>query len=234
MGKPVSNTKEFIDRATLFHNGKYDYSHVEYVTQNIPVRVICSIHGEFLHKPKQHLKYGCNKCAQLIRVKPRRQTQENIIGRAIKIHGDKYDYSKLEYIKSHQKVEIICSKHGSFFQTPHGHLMGAGCSHCVRKISKSETLWLDSLGISKELRYYKVCTKNAFYYADGFDPITNTVYEFNGDYYHGNPVKFNSNKFNTKTKCTFGELYVRTLKKEEDLKSAGFKVISIWEKDFLG
>lgn len=67
---------------------------------------------------------------------------------------------------------------------------------------------------------------------DGFSQETKTIYEFNGDYFHGNPDKFDPKDVNTKVNKTFGELYQRTIEKEYILKQAGYNVISIWESDF--
>ena len=59
---------------------------------------------------------------------------ENFIETARKIHGDKYDYSKVEYINNSTKVCIICPEHGEFWQTPNKHLSGCGCPKCAGKI----------------------------------------------------------------------------------------------------
>ena len=56
-------------------------------------------------------------------------TTEEFIKRAREVHGDKYDYSKVEYVGSTTEITIICSKHGEFQQKPHIHLQGKGtCS----------------------------------------------------------------------------------------------------------
>jgi hypothetical protein len=47
------------------------------------------------------------------------------------VHGDRYDYSKVNYIDNITKVIIICTIHGEFEQTPHGHKRGNGCKHCT-------------------------------------------------------------------------------------------------------
>ena len=60
----------------------------------------------------------------------RRLTQEEFINRAIAIHGNKYDYSKVVYVNSTTDVCIICPIHGEFWQTPSGHLQGRGCKDC--------------------------------------------------------------------------------------------------------
>ena len=58
---------------------------------------------------------------------PRKLTQEEFIKRAREVHGDKYDYSKVEYINANSKVCIICPEHGEFWQKPANHLLGCGC-----------------------------------------------------------------------------------------------------------
>ena len=55
------------------------------------------------------------------------------IEKAKKIHGDKYDYSKVEYKNTRTKVRIICPVHGEFWQTPSSHLSGRGCPNCGGK-----------------------------------------------------------------------------------------------------
>ena len=59
-----------------------------------------------------------------------RKTTDQFIAEAQKVHGDKYDYSKTEYVLWSEKVCIICPKHGVFFQTPNSHLNGNGCPLC--------------------------------------------------------------------------------------------------------
>src|SRR6188768_3756671 len=53
------------------------------------------------------------------------------IDKSIKTHGNKFDYSKVEYIGSHTKVCIICPEHGEFYQSPTNHLSGYGCLKCA-------------------------------------------------------------------------------------------------------
>jgi hypothetical protein len=58
------------------------------------------------------------------------KTKEDFIREAKEVHGDKYDYSKVEYINSKTKVCIICPEHGEFWQIPYDHLKGCGCQKC--------------------------------------------------------------------------------------------------------
>ena len=63
---------------------------------------------------------------------PERLTTSQFIARAKAIHGDKYDYSLVEYVRNNTKVKIICKVHGVFEQTPLNHLMGKGCAKCYQ------------------------------------------------------------------------------------------------------
>ena len=54
------------------------------------------------------------------------------------VHGDRYDYSGVEYKTTREKVEILCKEHGSFFQRPNDHLQGVGCPKC-QYTSKQKT-----------------------------------------------------------------------------------------------
>ena len=131
-GRKQLTTEEFIRRAKEVHGDKYDYSKVEYVNKSTKVKIICPIHGEFEQIPDSHLHgHGCHKC-----VNCKQLTTEEFIHRAKEVHGDKYDYSKVEYINSHTKVKIICPIHGEFEQEPNSHLEGKGCPNCYHKTKK--------------------------------------------------------------------------------------------------
>ena len=133
-----SNKEEFIRRAKLVHGDKYDYSKVNYVNNRTKVIIICPEHGEFEQVPDSHLR-GCGcpicrwkKAKESIR-RAQGMTTDEFIERAKKVHGDKYDYSKVKYENTETKVCIICPKHGEFWQTPHHHLNGIGCPYCGAK-----------------------------------------------------------------------------------------------------
>ena len=125
------NTKEFIDKSIEIHGNKYDYSNTEYVNSNTKVCIICPIHGEFWQTPAAHLQgQGCPKCKGETISLSKRKLEKQFIEEAKKIHGDKYDYSKVNYINSHTEVCIICPKHGEFWQKPSKHLSNHGCPSC--------------------------------------------------------------------------------------------------------
>ena len=76
---------------------------------------------------------GCKTCAiEKKSIKQRSNTYE-FIEKSKKIHGETYDYSKVEYETTKENVTIICKKHGNFLQTPPSHLSGYGCPFCKNK-----------------------------------------------------------------------------------------------------
>ena len=134
-GGVLQTTEEFIKKAKEIHGDKYDYSKVNYINSYTEVTIICSEHGEFKQKPRAHLKgYGCPKCGLEARVNKSRLTTEGFIKRAREIHGDRYDYSKVNYINAFTKVIIICPEHGEFEQKSNDHLNGSGCPSCSKNL----------------------------------------------------------------------------------------------------
>jgi hypothetical protein len=73
---------------------------------------------------------------------------------------------------------------------------------------------------------------NSRYKADGYSGIINTVFEFHGDFWHGNPKIYDKNKVNPRNGLTFGELYNRTILKSNFIKDKGYNLIEIWEYDW--
>ena len=128
------NSYEFIEKAKAIHGDKYDYSLVEYNKMFEKIQIICQKHGVFKQTPNAHInqKSGCQKCVG------QNKTTEEFIKEAKQIHGDKYDYSLVEYNNSKIKIKIICSKHGVFKQAPNRHILGDGCPIC--RESKGEKM----------------------------------------------------------------------------------------------
>lgn len=287
-GNKNYTTNEFIEKATKIHGGKYDYSNVNYINSLIDVIIICKIHGDFKQKPKNHLQgCGCFICGgkqkidyNCFLIKARKihgnkykyldyvnyQTKVKIIcsehgefmqypilhlnkkgcptcggtkksntlefiKKSQKIYGEKYDYSNVNYIRNKIKVKIKCKKcNNIFLQRPNDHLSGYECPICFSAVSEPEKMFLNYLNIpdKKENRQVKILK----HCVDGFDPITNIIYEFLGDYWHGNPKIYDKNNMNKKNNTYFGELYNKTVQKFKNLFLAGYKILYIWEQDW--
>jgi len=87
---------------------------------------------------------------------PKKLTTEIFIKKAKLIHGDRYDYSLVNFVNHRTKVRIICKEHGEFSQIPNSHLYGANCPDCsgVKKytnetfIKKSKNIHNDKYNYS--------------------------------------------------------------------------------------
>jgi hypothetical protein len=124
------NTEIFISDSLEIHSGFYSYSKVNYINSKSKVIITCPIHGDFEQRAMNHLRgNGCAKCAR----ESSKLGGNKFIKRAIELHGDKYDYSKVEYTYCRTNVIIICKEHGEFSQTPDKHLQGRGCPKCILK-----------------------------------------------------------------------------------------------------
>jgi hypothetical protein len=138
--KLSKTTDNFISEAKLIHGDKYDYSLVKYRTSKNKVKIICPEHGVFEQKPSNHStqKQGCPKCANIIVANLSRSNKDEFISKSRLIHGDKYNYDKVEYYNSNKQVIITCLKHGDFKQVPATHLSGCGCPICRESNGESK------------------------------------------------------------------------------------------------
>ena len=129
-GKKPMKLEKYIERVNIKHNNKYDYSKVEYKNAGTKIIIICPIHGEFKQRAMSHLLYGCNKCAIDENAIKRANKPAIFINKANKLYGDKYDYSKIDYINSYTNILIVCPDHGEYHQRPDNHMKGYGCGKC--------------------------------------------------------------------------------------------------------
>ena len=111
--------EQFIAKSKVVHGNKYDYSKVEYVNNYTKVCIVCPVHGEFWQIPNNHLHgKGCIKCRFEDTGNSCRYNTEDFIKSAKRVHGDKYDYSLVEYTNAQSLIDIVCRKHGVFKQKP--------------------------------------------------------------------------------------------------------------------
>lgn len=127
-------TEEFVKKVNKVHNNKYAYLSTVFNGTAKKIEINCRLHGSFTQKAQSHLRgAGCPKCANESRSNKLVCTNEVFIEKAIKIHGDKYDYSKVECKGAGSNIKIFCNTHGEFLQTPNSHLNGSGCQKCGKE-----------------------------------------------------------------------------------------------------
>jgi len=151
------DTEWFIKKSIDKHGLKYNYSKSIYTGSNNKIIIICPMHGKFKQEAVKHHSAGrgCPKCAGNLRL-----DTDEFIRRSRTKFGNKFIYTKTNYINKCTKVIIICPEHGEFAQTPKSHLnkkSNGGCKECsgVSKIDtnvfikKSQSIYGDNYLYSK-------------------------------------------------------------------------------------
>lgn len=140
MNNQTYTTEEWIEKAKSIHGNKYRYDRFVYKNAYEKMEIYCNeCEKYFIQTTREHLRGngGCLSCKAKASSKLFQKTQEQFILDAQKIHGNKYDYSSVVYVKSWLKVKIFCNTCKEFFfQRPNEHLCGKGCTSCkYKKIS---------------------------------------------------------------------------------------------------
>lgn len=168
--------EEFIRRASIVHNNKYNYSKINYKTLKEEITIICPTHGEFKQNAYKHLhkKRGCVVCGAIkCGLSKRENLSKILISQFEKEHGEKYNYSKVIYVNNITPVIIICPTHGEFKQTPNNHKNGQGCRECGREKQASLNRSNTKEFIEKANKYHNY--KFDYSKTDYFDNKTSVI-----------------------------------------------------------
>jgi len=160
MPKLLTN-EEFINKAIIKHKSIYRYDKCKYEKSSYAITIICKIHGEFIQKANNHLNgAGCPKCGLIKR--PIKVTASTFIEKAKAVHGNRYDYSNLNFKNTRLKVVIKCPVHGFFRQNIYSHLNGINCSKCSDLITASK----NRTTIEEFIRKSNLKHKNKYNYSN--------------------------------------------------------------------
>ena len=212
-----STTEEFINKAKLVHNDRYIYNKKTiYVSAKTPICIVCPEHGEFWQTPDKHLSgCGCPRCGGT-----KKYTTKEFINELKKVHGSKYEYSKVKYVDSHTKVCIICPEHGEFWTTPNVLLRGCGCPSCAHKNSKAEKeisqYIKDNTDLLVENNVRGILSNNRE--LDIYIPEKKIAIEYNG-------MRWHSEMYNTDKNYHLSKL--------EECNRLGIKLIQVFEAEYL-
>jgi len=180
-------TEDYIDVARRVHADKgYDYTKTIYTRNCDKITITCPLHGDFQQKASHHLSgSGCPKCGRGLAAQKLLKDRETFVSEATAVHGDRYDYSRVEMRGAFEYVEIICPVHGSFQQSPDNHInAGAACPSCTGRYSKPHKeveAFLDDLRVSYKSNVRSIITP---YELDTYFPEHSLAIEFNGGYWH--------------------------------------------------
>ena len=134
--------KAFENFVNTYTRDTIDYSNAVYVNMKTPMELTCKICGHtFNQKPDGHKVHGCPSCAIVENSNKNRSNREEFISKAKLAHGDKYDYSKVDYVSNSTKVTIICPVHGEFQQIASAHIgvNASGCRKCSQALPRRQS-----------------------------------------------------------------------------------------------
>lgn len=217
---------DFVSMSRKVYGEKYEYDEESFDGSHAKTKIICPIHGEFYQTPRYHLKSlcGCPKCSYEYRKDKLKKTRDEFITDAVKIHGEKYDYSKVEYVNAHTKVCIICKKHGEFYQRPNDHLNGEGCPKCNDShLEREMCLLLNENNITYERnKHFPWLGKLEL---DFYIPSKNIAIECQGKQHIG----FGG----WSSKCDFEQIYEYDLRKNKLCNENNIFLIYLFDKQFF-
>ena len=229
MGRKLT-TEEFIQKAKKkFPN--LDYSKISYISRSSPITVICPEHGEQIFSTAGNFlasKNGCIQCAKLSTAKSvsekTKMTKEEFIEKAINRFGDKYDYSKVNYINNDTKVTIICPSHGEFEIRPSDFLRQTGCPKCKPKSLRENFIedWLNSNKIPFKKQHCIVLENNRKAFIDFV--IGDVFVEYNG-IQHYKDVQFFKNGGHNKIPFSFEKQQERDKLVQNYCESNNIKIV---------
>lgn len=239
VAKRKCSFEDFISKAIAVHGDLYEYKNAVYVNGKTEIEILCKrCNVTFQQAPLLHVNrgHGCRACNTKAFSETRFDNFESFVAKANKTHGNKYSYDKVVYVRSNERVEIECVRHGVFHQRPNDHVRGQGCPSCISHVSRISILWLeirDNTHIQHGRNDSEYRIPGTSFRADGYSGDLHKVYEFLGDYYHGNPSKYPSTTCNTQVHQTMGELHKRTMERNQKIVDAGYTLEYIWQADFM-
>lgn len=229
--------KEFVDTCPFTIKvppfEEWDGVHTE-----VEAECVC---GHKWNPPAQRLMsgYGCAGCAGT--AKKTTDVLESILEK----HNEtrKYRVSLVpgeQYTGSHNYVRARCSNGHEWDVAAYLLIAGNGCAKCGTKqfFSQRGVKWMDTLATRLGIHIQHGGNGGEYFIpetsrrADGFCADTNTVYEFYGNYWHGNPAIHDLQELNPTANKTYEELFLRTYAREKEIIKAGYKIVSVWEEDW--
>lgn len=181
---------DFIKKANVIHNNKYDYSKFIYTTNHVKGIIICPVHEEFEQIPNGHLNgNGCYKCSYKLKGINQKKSKETFLKQAKEIHGDKFSYFNLDKIEAKDKITIHCNTCNSdFIQEVNSHInIRTGCPNCKRNKLREfgnafrDTVWEEKSKKSKKFDSFKVYVVKCWNATESFYKIGKTFMKLKKD-----------------------------------------------------
>ncbi len=131
--------------------------------------------------------------------------------------------------RGHQWVATICSRTSRM----------CGCPHCHTHYSKKQIAWLTDVAREQNIHIQHAQNGGEFRVpglgmrraVDGYCRETNTIYQFHGDFWHGNPNRFHPEKIHPYLKVSFGDLWRKTHAFDAQIRALGYTLVIKWESE---
>lgn len=237
-GTRLLTKEEMIERSDKEHNCEYEYlgEYKNNQTAMLMRHKKCMMYFE--QRPSNHMSgEGCPYCYG-----KRAHTLEEAKELMTNCWNGYYNYDKVTSYKNNEtKFPVDCPDCGKEFKISFkSHVLKKrGCPKCKQgNFSGMSIKWLEYRAKIDNVEIQHAENKGEFtipgtkYKADGYAKKTNTIYEFHGDHWHGNPRTKHPDKLNASNGKTYGELYKMTIQKEKEIRALGYNYISIWEYDW--
>mgnify|MGYP000368126193 CR=1 FL=1 len=230
--------KQMIIQAVKLYGNKYTYEKVVYKNAHEKVKIYCKKCQKYFNQsPNSHKRgHGCPYCSAITQPKKYKKTAgKRFIKKSKKLYNNKFCYDSVKYKGRNKEVEIWCKEGERYFwETPAIHMTKAKLQNKRNNITTTESLWIKDLNNPNIIVGETLYHNKRWYHPDGYDPTTNTIYEFYGDYWHGNfnGDNLHPNKINPTNKKTFSQLYIDTVQRFNRLENAGYKIKFVWERDY--
>ena len=214
----------------------------------VKLMFVCERNHEFLTLPKTIVRgSGCPQCKVTNNIHRHSYTTDQFVGllsaRNISLpHKQVFLNEHDVYNGFRNKLSFYCDQNHVWSTTPDNVLNGkSGCPQCAASKSFSYMAidWLDTISSQQSIKIthqgnagLEFQIPGTRYKADGYCDQNNTIYEFYGNYWHGNPRLFGSLEVNEVANKTFGELYSDTISREQIIRQLGYNLVTIWEDEY--
>lgn len=247
--KNTKTTDQFLEKLTI-RNTQFSPVHTTdtYKGTHKQMTFVCTNQHTWLSTPISILQgHGCPTCSKGTIQSTHLHSHEQFLV-LLNHHNTNYPHKQVslvdgeKYIKQNNELQFVCNI-GHQWTTKPGYITNShcGCPFCAssKTFSIMAIDWLTSIERQENihiihkgnsLKEYNI--PGTKYMVDGYCGDTNTVYEFHGNYWHGNPRLFDKNNMNERVHRTYGELYQDTLRKEAIIKELGYNLVVMWEDEY--
>lgn len=219
----------------------------QYSAMNKKMTFICANNHEWNAIPKTVVNGSyCPECRRLSNIERDTYTHDHFLSvleerNKRRNHNKVYLHAGEVYKRVEDRLLFICDK-GHVWRTQAKNVIqsDSGCPICANKgFSYKAIEWIESIerieGIkirhrgNSEEEFRIPSTK---YKVDGYCEETNTVYEFYGDFWHGNPAVTIPSEINPACNTSYSELYGKTMQRERNIRNLGYSIVVMWENDW--